>query len=252
MSPGRSRGASSTGVVHAIIPYDVAAGATPRPIEATLKPGKTLRGRVVGPEGQTIDDAVILTRNQIDPSDFGWQGWGFSHARDGRFELPGFDPEAATPAYFLDADHEWGAAVDLSGKQAGEELKIRLQPCGRAKARFVGPTGRPVAGVDIRMYFHLLMTPGATLRIIPADADPLPADEGFPIHFDTRHYQGIPVTGADGFVVLPDLIPGAPYRITDWSTRNDLKSGVQLRKEFTVKPGETVDLGNILINKSPG
>ena len=47
--------------------------------------------------------------------------------------------------YFLDADHEWGATVELSGKQAGEELTIRLQPCGQAKARFVGPDGKPVA-----------------------------------------------------------------------------------------------------------
>ena len=69
----------------------------------------------------------------------------FVHARDGRFELHGFDPEKAAPVYFLDADHEWGAAVELSGKQAGEDLTVRLQPCGQAKARFVGPDGKPVA-----------------------------------------------------------------------------------------------------------
>jgi hypothetical protein len=50
--------------------------------------------------------------------------------------------------------------------------------------------------------------------------------------------------------VLPDLIPGAPYRLSDNSTANDDK-GVQLRRDFTVKNGETVDLGDILVEK-PG
>jgi RNA polymerase sigma factor (sigma-70 family) len=236
---------------HDIIPYDVGPGAAPREVKATLKPARTLRGRVVGPEGQTVEDLVILTRNQIDPTDFGWRGWDSIHARDGRFELPGFDPETPSPAYFLDAAQEWGAAVELSGKHAGEELMIRLQPCGRAKARFVGPRGRPVARLNLLTYFQLLASPGATLRIFADESDPLPADQAHPIHFDPRHYLDSPVTGADGRVVLPDLIPGATYRISDWSTRGDHKRGVQLRKDFTVKPGETLDLGDILVEK-PG
>ena len=49
--------------------------------------------------------------------------------------------------------------------------------------------------------------------------------------------------------MLPDLIPGVPYRIVDWSTVNVQNRGIQLRKDFTVKPGETVELGDILIEK---
>jgi hypothetical protein len=45
---------------------------------------------------------------------------------------------------------------------------------------------------------------------------------------------------------LPD--PRPLYRITDFSTANDEK-GAQIRKDFTVKPGETVDLGDIVIAK---
>ena len=47
---------------------------------------------------------------------------------------------------------------------------------------------------------------------------------------------------------LSALIPGALYRLLDFSTVNDAK-GEQFRKDFTVKPGETVDLGDILIEK---
>jgi hypothetical protein len=57
------------------------------------------------------------------------------------------------------------------------------------------------------------------------------------------------VTDAEGRISLPALIPGALYRIVDFSTGNDPDKGVQVRKDFTVKPAETVDLGDILIEK---
>lgn len=53
---------------------------------------------------------------------------------------------------------------------------------------------------------------------------------------------------AEGRVTYPALIPGAPCRIVD-------RAGVfrcgepAIRKEFTVKPGETVDLGTITIGQ---
>jgi hypothetical protein len=234
---------------HDIVAYEVKAGEASREANATLRPGKTLNGRVVGPTGQTVDDAVILTRQQIDPINLTWQGHSFVHARDGLFELHGFDPEKTAPAYFLDADHQWGAAVELLGKQAGEELTVRLQPCGQARARFVGPDGKPVARLNVVPYFHLLMTPGTTRQMRVDGGDQPAADAAFLPNVDFRHYPNGPSTDADGRVILPDLIPGAPYRISDWSTRGDQEKGTPLRKDFTVKPGETLDLGDILVEK---
>jgi hypothetical protein len=252
---GRLNGGSRRGgrrhYAHDIIAYEARDGGGPQEINAALRPGRTLRGRVVSPAGETVADAAILTRQQIDPHNHIWQGHNFIRVRDGRFELPGFDPERPSPAYFLDPDHEWGAAVELSGRQADEELTVRLQPCGRAKARFVGPDGKPVARLNVMPYFHLLMTPGATLRMSVDGGEQLEADEAFLSNFDFKHYPNGPSTDADGRVTLPDLIPGASYRVGDWSTVNVPEKGVQLRKDFTVKPGETLDLGDILVEK-PG
>ena len=48
---------------------------------------------------------------------------------------------------------------------------------------------------------------------------------------------------------MPVLIPGAPYRISDVFTLSDQDQVAKIRKEFTVKPGETLNLGDILVEK---
>ncbi len=233
---------------HKIIPYEFKAGERPEAIAAALRPGKTVRGRIVGPQGQTVDKAEIVALLHFNYSHLEWRGDITVHARDGRFELHGLDPEKPVHADFLDADHEWGATIELSGKQAGEELTIRLQPCGTAKARFVGPDGKPVA--RIFPYFEILGSPGRDAGSRdPKEQAMLAADAAYMPNVDRKHYWGGPFTGADGRITLPDLIPGATYRISDTSDRPE--RGVRVRKDFTVKPGETLDLGDILVEKPP-
>jgi hypothetical protein len=232
---------------HNFVAYDVQAGETPHVIDVTLKPGKTLRGRIVGPAGEAVQDAVILSRQQIDPNQLTWQENHFIHARDGRFELAGFDPDRAKPVYWLDADHSWGATVELAGKHAGEELTVRLLPCGQAKARFVGPDGKPAAIKQIYLYFQFLMTPGGR-RIGPINrGESIAADGAFLPNIDPGHHPNSMAPDTAGRVTFAALIPGALYRISDWSTVNVAGKGYQIRRDFTVKPGETLDLGDILV-----
>jgi RNA polymerase sigma factor (sigma-70 family) len=236
---------------HDIIAYEVKASEMSHMLTAALKPGKTVRGRVVGPKGQAVNDAVILTRQQVDPTNLVWLCYSFIHAYDGRFELHGFDPENPAPVYFLDVDHQWGAAIELSGKQAGEELTVRLQPCGHAKARFVDPNGKPLAKLGLEMYFQVVMTPGPNRGFMDR-GEPLAADAAYLPSVDPKHYNRQRfATDAEGRVTMPTLIPGAPYRLSDWSTINVQAKGYQLRKQFTVKPGETIELGDIVVEK-PG
>ncbi|MFI5453829.1 MAG: sigma-70 family RNA polymerase sigma factor [Isosphaerales bacterium] len=231
---------------HSIIPYEVKASDQPHEITASLRPGKTIKGRVIGPEGQTVEKAEIITTLHFNYFHLNWRGDLTVHVRDGSFELHGLDPERAARVSLLDADHQWGATVELSGKQADEELTIRLQPCGQAKARFVGPGGKPVA--NIFPHFEILGTPGPQEETRdPKDQAMLAADATYMPNLDRKHYWGGPFTDAAGRITLPDLIPGALYRISDPSNRP--QQGVQVRKDFSVKPGETLDLGDILIEK---
>ena len=51
---GRGRPGGLRFHAHDIIAYEVKAGEAPHELIATLRPGKTVKGRVVGPEGQTV------------------------------------------------------------------------------------------------------------------------------------------------------------------------------------------------------
>ena len=233
---------------HTIIPYDVNAGDPPHEVVAALRPGKTVKGRVVGPEGQPIDHAKIISTLHFNYFHLNWRGDLARQTSEGLFELHGVDPEKTTRVSFLDADHQWGATVELSGKQASDEVMIRLQPCGQARARFVGPDGKPV--VNIFPQFEILGTPGPHEESQDKNEQTmLAADAAYMPNVDRKHYWKGPFTDAGGRILLPDLIPGALYRISDTSGRP--QKGAETRKEFTVKPGETLDLGDILIENPP-
>lgn len=231
---------------HVVIPYEVKAGDQPHEIAAVLRPGKTIKGRVVGPDDKTVEQAMIITMLNIRHSHLIWRGDFTLHPHDGLFELRGVDPEKPTRVSFFDADHQWGATVEISAKQAGEEVLIRLQPCGLAKARLIGPDGKPVAKMFPQ--FEILGTPGPHEWDRREESQSmLAADAASMSNVDRIHYWRGPVTDAQGSITLPALIPGASYRISDYSTVNDRGKGVQVRKDFTVQPGETLDLGDILI-----
>ena len=57
---------------HAIVSYQAKADEPVRDLVATLRPGKTVKGRVTGPQGQTIANAVILTRLDVEPMNLTW------------------------------------------------------------------------------------------------------------------------------------------------------------------------------------
>jgi RNA polymerase sigma factor (sigma-70 family) len=232
---------------HRIIPYEAKVGDKPHEVVAALRPARTIKGRVLGPDGQPVARAFFITRLYIEPFNVLWRGGqGFQlQVRDGRFELHGVDPEKSAPVYFLDADHEWGATLEASGKLAGEDVTVRLQPCGRAVARLVGPDGRPVT--KEYPWLEIVATPAGTeFSRDRKDRGQLFPDVAFLDAVDPKHYRykRRPLSDAEGHVTLPALVPGAPYRLLD---RSDPK--VPVRKAFTVQPGETLDLGDVLVNK---
>jgi hypothetical protein len=226
---------------HAFIACDVKPDSEGLEVHAVLRRGVILKGRVIGPDDQPVRDAQMIARLYPEPTLRSWSFWlGTDHGRvlDGRFELHGLDPDTEVPIHFFDPKHKLGATVRVSGKlAAGGPIHVRLEPCGTAKVRFVDPDGKPVA--DYPLIISMIVTPGAYRGSEEDKEGHLLADAGAlsliaPLNYD----ETSPVSDAQGRISLPALIPGATYRV-----------GTPRSKEFTVKPGETLDLGDIPIAK---
>jgi hypothetical protein len=253
---------------------DVKAGDTPK-VAVTLRRAPLLRGRVVGPDGKPASGVLLLRRPALPFEEVAY-GDAFTRRafldltgemppatafyaldasirsgrrapapvelRDGTFSIPVLDPRASYPLYFLDAKRKQGALIELQGKQGGKEVvTVRLASCGSARARLVDAKGKGLANYRPRV--ELLMRPGS---------HPAATDAPQPTTFWTnlvaletiRHQparQG-PATDAQGQLTLPELIPGATYRL--WLDERKAR-------EFTVRSGETLDLGELTAERPP-
>jgi RNA polymerase sigma factor (sigma-70 family) len=226
----------------------------PKPTDATLdvnivlRPSTIVHGRVVGPDGQPVQDAWMISRVLVPPSPVPWLSWTPRHHGDvksGRFAIHGLDPDAEVPVYFLDPHHKLGATANLSGKSAANRpVTVQLQPCGTAKARLVDTSGTPLAGRRGSGLIAMVVTPGPYPVPPRANETRLLADVATLSGIDSVNYADGPMSDASGKIAFPALVPGATYRRNPYGTK-----GTPLSDEFTVQPGETLDLGDIVIEK---
>jgi protocatechuate 3,4-dioxygenase beta subunit/transposase-like protein len=203
-------------------------------VAITLRRGVTLRGKVVGPDGKPVARAYLVCRTYL-PLGFTLNGIQPRLVKDGRFELPGCDPDRPVQAFFLDVKNRQGAVVELSGKDAGKPLTVRLQPCGTARARLVNDRGQPLT--EAYADAGIVLTPGCPSHL---------KKEGQSLagvaHLDPHRYK----PNAQGRVRLAALIPGAKLWLSVLQADGVLFA---VHKEFQVEPGKTTDLGDIVVKK---
>ncbi len=241
---------------HSFIACDPKPGGTGLEVRVALRRGVTASGRIVDQDDRPVLDTWIIGRAALGPSvPTAWRlWWGDYHgnAPNGRFELHGLDPETEIPVYFLQPMQKLGVVVLLSGKSAaGAPLTIRLQHCGTAVARLVDAKGQPLARRRGEYSLSMNVSPGSnSMSRDAADANRR-STEGPPLtRIDPFNYAKAPESDSQGRITFPALIPGASYRVVDRTTLRN-PAVAQIRKDFTVKPGETLDLGDILIEKPP-
>jgi hypothetical protein len=238
---------------HAFIACDPKPGGTSPEVNVTLRRGVTVTGRILAPDDQPVPDTWIISRIALRPRPGPWNIWlGSYHgnARNGHLELHGLDPDSDVPVHFLEPKHKLGATVQLSGKSAaGGQITVRLQPCGTAQARLVDPNGQPVAGYKDQYLISMIVASGVDRRSRdPADAKRPVALVDYLTRIDSINYLKEPTSDAQGRIVFPALIPGATYRISV-RTRTGQVGNPPFRKDFTVKSGEALHLGDIVIEK---
>jgi hypothetical protein len=233
---------------HAFVKLELKRGDKSRDVQVALRKGATVHGRLLGPDGQKVDRAVLLSRLN-DPSsawDYFWDAAFPTQVTDGRFELRGGDPNGTYPIFVVDPKHSWGAVAGVTfGEAGGKPVTVRLQKCGSVTVRFVDRQGKPVPDVSVH----------GTLELRPANysgvgikdvlgflGKPSRSPEG------ALHADEIPLdlnlrSDTQGRITLPALIPGAPYRLA-WNLDRKVSYGL---KKVTVKAGQALDLGDIRV-----
>jgi len=225
---------------HAIVPLDIEAETRAHAVQTELQRGTTVRGRLVDPAGEPVEEAKMLWRYPRLASEHEFRGFG-TVVRDGVFELHGLADNRSYPVVFLDAERNLGAAVEISGES--EPLVVRLERCGSAVGRFVNARGEPL--VEFAPSLCIVITPGPSLLSNSSGGGP-GADETLLANFDRANYWDPPKTDRGGRCEFPALVPGADYRFL--VNRNDQ---LIVTKTFRVESGETRDLGEIRIDVDP-
>jgi hypothetical protein len=224
----------------AVVELNLPAKARTKDVAVTLRRGVTVKGKLEGPGGKPVAaKCLMFCATQVDQlSPF----WRFPvQVRDGQFLLRGCDPAATYPVMFLDPKNRWGIKTTLSGKQAGKGVTVRLVLCGRAKVRYLDKQREPLA--KIRPWMEMVITPGPHKYDFKAyQKGQLLADSDYVANLDRLNYWTGPSTDAQGRVTLPALVPGVTYVIVELGGNN--KDPV--KKKFTVESGKTLDLGDIV------
>ena len=212
-------------------------------VEIEVLPGKTVRGVIVDGDGKSIEEAIMLTRLKSWDLAGRWRP-DSRPVTGGKFELAGLEPEESYKVHFLAARRKLGATIEL--KATDEEVKVVLQPCGSATAKFIteDEANREKLIEMRRPSLYFTLSPGVAKYDFKAmRLGKLAADEAYNMNIDRVNYgAGLggysgPKLDDDFRVTYPALIPGATYRL---QTTFDQSWGY---KEFTVEPGQVLELG---------
>jgi RNA polymerase sigma factor (sigma-70 family) len=184
--------------VPALARVDLKPAAESPEVKLTVRRGLTLRGRVLDPEGKPVKEAVLICPFHLR------RGWAVALAhdyapepvrvKDGSFELPGCEPGVEFPMYVVEAEGRLGAMVRLTAKAEGQEVTVRLSPCGSVRARFVDGKGNPRRGCGLSVSLRMDVRP--------------------PVYVSQPELLGKArrlTSNERGWVTVPGLVPGATY-----------------------------------------
>jgi hypothetical protein len=220
---------------------DLKDGVASYPLDLGLRRGVTIAGRVIAPDGKPVAEAYIFGRSYTPYREHNFPLVGFNGkppliaVKDGRFEIPGCDPDNPDAFYFLDLKDRLGTTVVLSGKSAAiGPVTVRLERTATARFLLKDQTGRPVANHVYADWpeLKLIITRGPDFGELSTNIDLTPGDFAYQYDLDPVPNRGIR-SGPDGYVRMINLIPGAAYRF---------RGGI-----FTPEPGQTIALDDVMV-----
>ncbi|HTU93116.1 MAG TPA: sigma-70 family RNA polymerase sigma factor [Gemmataceae bacterium] len=183
--------------------------------DVALYPGRTLAGRIVGPEGKPLAGARVCGL-----SDSG--DWEMDPLPGAEFTVKALQPNKPRLVQFAHEGKKLSGFLRLRGNEKGT-LQVRLERYGTLTGRLVTPDGKPMARAEVVC------------------------------HTSEKQYSGIyyapfqplqPVK--NGRFSIEGLAPGLKYELSVVKRPYELEI-VGGRPKVTIKSGETKDLGDLQV-----
>ncbi len=219
-------------------------------IEVELTPGVNVQGVVKTSSNAPATKCIVFRDRPLHTQDNQATGlvlWGWP-AFDGRFAVAGCHPAEITQLHFLDADKGEGAILKFDPSiQDNEKREVTLQACGSAKVQLLNSDNSPLKNTQLNG--KLICEVAIVFRETSIQSEIASSYWNYQLathQIDPVHNANL-MTDKDGSVTFPNLIPGAKYRLIFRENGGVQRNSPAFEREFVVRPGESLDLGQVKI-----
>ncbi len=203
---------------HRVVEVNPAPGAASVTCDLALGRGRTLAGRLVGPDGKSVAGA----RANGLASHWAFGVWDNKSLPDADFTVEGLVAGRERRVLLLHEAKKLAGSFRVRDDEKGP-VTVTLEPWGTLTGRLVTDDGEPRPGVELSF---------------AANRDDL--DVG------TLPHDLTPRTDKDGRFRIAGLIPGMKYTLLAWNKGGALDLGCEVIKG---KSGEMKDLGDVKVKK---
>jgi hypothetical protein len=178
--------------------------------------GQTLKGKLVGPDGEPVAGALMMGAEDH------FQSWSHQPLPSADFEVHSLGSEVKRGLLFYHEAKQLAGAYVVKPDEAGP-VTIRLESCGNLTGRLVDDGGLPQAGAQM------------TCERPYEDEDS---------RFEKGSLPSPIKTDKDGRFRVAGLVPGLKYSLRLWNGKRIVGYPV---KDATIKAGEIKDLGDVKV-----
>jgi 5-hydroxyisourate hydrolase-like protein (transthyretin family) len=188
--------------------------------DIVLEPAAALPVRIEDADGKPVSGALVTG---IGPEDW-HHPVAVETAECAAYHLDG-KPRLLV---FFEPKRHLAGTLRLKGGEKGPVV-AKLGPAGSVKGRLVGADGKPLAGVEVRLYFRERA-----------------AEE---VH-EEAHRTKLAVTDAAGAFTIDDVLPGLKFELSFGNERRKFEQVTKPAEPAEVKPGEVKNLGEIPVKRA--
>ncbi len=184
--------------------------------DVALVPGRTLAGRIVGPDGKPLAGVRVCGLS-------GRGDWEMDPLPGAEFTVRALVPNKPRLLQFVHEGKKLSGFLRLRGDEKGT-LQVRLERCGTLTGRIVTPDGKPMA--------HAIVICNTSEK-----------------QYNGLYYDSFPWVQPDksGRFSIEGLAPGLKYELVVIQRPRELEIVGGRPKELTIQSSETKDLGDLTV-----